>query len=70
MDHLGATGNFPEGKICKDDEGEIRLAITAVKEKNVVLVEFGKPVKWLGLPKEEALGLADLLKKHAEKLDS
>jgi hypothetical protein len=69
MEKLGATGEFPQGKICKDDEGEIRLAVAAVKEQGVVAIDFGTPVKWLALPKKEALEFAEIIRKNAEKLD-
>lgn len=68
MNNLGATGEFPQGKICKDDEGEIRLAVGAVKDKGVVAIDFGTPVKWLALPKKEALEFAEIIKNNAEKL--
>jgi len=59
---------FPEGKIKKDDEGALAFRIAADQEKKVVVIDFGKQVSWLGLPKAEALGLAELLKAHAETL--
>jgi len=61
MEKLGPTGEFPEGKIDKSDEGEIRFAIAADKSNGVVVIDFGKPVKWLGLPKEKALELGRVL---------
>ena len=42
---LGATGEFPEGKVNEHDEGEITLAV--VSREGKVFVEFGKPVAWL-----------------------
>ena len=62
----GATGIYPQGKMRSDDEGEIKLAIA--HDANNVLVNFGKPVAWLGLPPKEALQLADLLETHARAL--
>jgi len=64
---LGATGRFPEGKIHDSDEGEIRFAVGS-KDGNVI-IEFGKPVAWLGLPPDLARELAVLLTKHADALD-
>lgn len=68
MEKLGATGDFPGGKLCEDDEGGLRLAVTAVPSKNLVYVDFGTPVKWLALPKKEALAIAEAIKTHAEGL--
>jgi hypothetical protein len=59
---------FPEGKIKNDDEGALAFRIATDPEKKIVVIDFGKQVTWLGLPKAEALGLANLLKEHAETL--
>jgi hypothetical protein len=63
---LGATGEFPDGKLNDDDEGELRLMIS--KEGDNVRIDFGKPISWLALPKEDALTFANLLIKRAEEL--
>ena len=60
---------FPEGKIRADDEGALAFRIAANPKTQNVIIDFGKQVTWMGLPKAEALGLADLLKAHAETLD-
>jgi len=65
--NLGATGRFPEGKIHASDEGELSFAVGA-KEGNVI-VEFGKPVAWIGLPPQLARDFADSLTKHADALE-
>lgn len=49
---LGATGNFPDGKLTSNDEGEIALGVTAYHGK--VIVNFGKPVVSLGMSPEQA----------------
>ena len=59
---VGATGKFPQGKIDPDDEGELRVAIT--REGDNVILNFGKPVAWLALPKDQVRGLISLLMKH------
>lgn len=59
---------FPEGKVRKDDEGALAFRIAADPSKDIVVIDFGKQVTWLGLPKAEALGLASLLIQHAESL--
>ena len=60
---VGATGEFPHGKLNESDEGEIRLAIGSFKG-NVILV-FGKPITWIGLPPHEARALAEKLREKA-----
>lgn len=61
---LGATGNFPKGKVSADDEGELRMAM-GNKEGKVIL-EFGKPIKWVGLDPSDADALIAGLTKHAK----
>lgn len=62
-ERLGASGRFPEGKLNENDEGELRLAVTSKDGK--VIVDFGKPVNWLGLSRDQAMEFAKLLRKHA-----
>jgi hypothetical protein len=61
---LGATGKFPQGRIDKMDEGELRLAI-GIAPDGMIRIEFGKPVAWLALSADDARNLAALLTKHA-----
>jgi hypothetical protein len=62
---LGATGNFPDGKLSDNDEGSLRMAIGYDKLNEIVHIEFGSPVAWLGLPPENAIQLALMMMKHA-----
>jgi hypothetical protein len=61
---LGATGQFPEGKLSRSNEGEIRMAIGWDEINKVVRVEFGTPITWFGLSQEEAVAMAHLLLRH------
>lgn len=63
---LGATGNYPRGKLNEEDEGGLRLAVRA--HDGVVMIAFGKEVSWLGLEKQDALQFAQAIIKHAESL--
>jgi hypothetical protein len=58
---LGATGEFPEGRLDECDEGELKIAVGA-KDSNVI-INFGKPVAWLALDAKRARSLAELLQK-------
>lgn len=62
---LGATGNFPKGKVNKEDQGEIRIALR--KEGRKIFIDFGKPVAWVGFESNEAIQLGTKLIKFAEK---
>lgn len=66
---LGATGRFPLGKMHADDEGELRLGIASDPEKNLIFVNFGKPVQFLGLEPKNAREIAKALREHARKVE-
>ena len=63
-----AQEHFSEGRLNKQDQGDLSFAIATDKKNSVVLVHFGKPVDWIGLPKQQALQLANLLINHAAEL--
>jgi hypothetical protein len=56
---LGATHTFPDGRARTDDEGAVRFAIG--ERENNVIIDFGTPVVWLGMPPEQAVAMAQLL---------
>lgn len=57
----GEIGAYPEGKLTKQDEGAIQFGVSA-KDGKVVL-DFGKPVAWIGMNPQQAADLAaDLFK--------
>lgn len=60
---LGPTGQFPEGKLTPEDEGEIRVGITHLDGK--VVMDFGKPTAWIGFTAEQADQMAAVLRTHA-----
>lgn len=63
-----AQEHFAEGRLNKQDQGDLSFAIASDKKNGVVLMHFGKPVVWAGLTKQEALRMADLLITHAAEL--
>lgn len=68
MDKLGPTGDYPHGKLSEDDEGGINVALShhiAPDGARMVRLDFGKPVAWLSLPREQAVAFALLILKHA-----
>ena len=64
--NLGETKEFPQGKLNKEDEGELRLAVGVTDSK--VVINFGKPVAWIGFDKEQALGLAKTIIERAYQI--
>ena len=66
----GPTGRFPDGKIRKDDNGEIEIRIGTDAKKEIVILDFGAQVSWLGFKPEQAVGLASgIIQKARELLD-
>jgi hypothetical protein len=65
---LGATGDFPHGKLSNDDEGGINVALSghlAPDGTPMVRLNFGQPVAWLSLPRDQAIQFAMAILKHA-----
>jgi hypothetical protein len=63
---VGATGNFPKGKLTKADEGEISFLVGAKNDK--VILQFGTPVAWMGMTPEQAVDLGEMLIQKAAKV--
>jgi len=64
---LGATGQFPEGKLNESDEGETRIAIT--HDKGKVVIDFGTATAWIGFTSTQAREIANALTHHADQID-
>ncbi len=56
---IGKTGLFPEGKLTPTDEGSIQFAL-GERDGNLI-INFGQPVYWLGMPPQQAVGLAEAI---------
>lgn len=61
---------YPEGRIGADDDGELAMVVRADIPKQTVIIDFGKPVVWLGLKPDDVRGLIELLQKHLELVES
>lgn len=61
----GPTGNYPDGKLSDDDDGEIQFGICHVERR--IIMNFDKPIKWIGFTRDQAIEVANALLKHAEK---
>jgi hypothetical protein len=66
---LGATGNYPDGKLNDDDEGEIAFAVGHTEAGKVVLDFGGTKVAWMATTPQQARQLARVLRKHADAVD-
>lgn len=57
----GAVGSFPDGQLGPNDEGSLQFGLSAVDGR--VVIDFGKPVRSLGMTPQEACDFAgDLVK--------
>ena len=57
---------YAHGKIYPGDEGEMHLAVY-IKD-DVVMIDFGKELTWIGLTKKELEPFIEVLKNNLEKL--
>ena len=63
VDEMGATGEFPDGKLTKSDDGALHFAVGHTDGK--VVIDFGTPTAWVGMEPEQAVELAECLLSHA-----
>ena len=56
---FGATGEFPKGRLNKDDEGELTFGVA--RDGDNVRIDFGTPVAWLVCPPKTAVDFAKAL---------
>lgn len=68
-DELGPTGRFPKGKLSVDDKGELAVGLAIDEKKGTIIMDFGVPIKWIGMSPEEAMVLADALINLAHTLN-
>ncbi len=72
MPELGPTGKFPEGKINKDDQGEIKLKVGTIVDPNTketkVMVDFGRQVARFAMTANQAMEFAKTIRKKAKKV--
>lgn len=66
---LGATGEFPLGKLNEDDEGAVNIGIAADHANNRVVIQFAKPMSWMAFDPASCRALALLLCAKADDLD-
>lgn len=66
-ENLGATGQFPRGKLNEHDEGELRMAV--VMKDDHVMLYFGKPIAWLGLDPVTARAMGQSMIEKANEIE-
>ena len=65
--NLGPTGKFPHGKLTDDDAGQIQFSVGRKDDR--VIMDFGTPVKWIGMTADDAREVGRALIKHAKKIN-
>ncbi len=68
LQQIGPTGEFPDGKMYPEDQGELTLAIGLDEEKKLVVMLFGTSLTHLGMQPEQAIAIADNLINQAHEL--
>lgn len=70
---LGATGRFPDGKIVREDQGEIKISIGVANRisgaPHSIVMHFGKEVAWIGFTAAQAREIAKTLVANADALE-
>lgn len=58
-------GEYPDGRLNDDDAGAIAMAVGVNNDR--VVIQFPKPVTWVGMTGDQAMQLASDLMKHARR---
>ncbi len=61
---LGPTGKFPDGKLNKNDHGELAFGIRKTQD-GLIEMYFTTPITWLAMPPHQAIELAKILLRTA-----
>lgn len=56
-----AKREYTRGRLGAEDEGALALAVAADKRTRTVVIDFGKPVSWVGLGPSDVNNLIGLL---------
>ncbi len=65
-----ARRQYPEGRMGAGDDGALAFAVAADRRHGTVVVNFTKPVAWLGMSAADARRMAELLLSKAAELDA
>lgn len=63
-----AKRQYEHGRLNADDDGALAMAVAADLKHQRIIIDFGKPVNWLGLRVEEAQGLINMLMQKIREL--
>lgn len=60
---------YSQGRVSMTDDGDLSYAIAADLAKGIVIIDFTKPVEWLGLDVRSCRNMAQLLIEQANNLE-
>lgn len=59
---------YSQGRISPQDDGDLAFAIAADKGHGTVVIDFGKPVTWIGLKPDDVARLVKVLVEKAQEV--
>lgn len=65
-----AKRSWSDGRIGPHDDGDLAFAIGPHPDKELVVIDFGKPVEFIACPPQQAIELAQALIKHARAIST
>ncbi|TXI12378.1 MAG: hypothetical protein E6Q76_01125 [Rhizobium sp.] len=75
INRLAAQGDgtakraYPGGRMGADDEGELVFAVGVNERHRTVVLNFNKPVAWMGMSADDARRLAAMLVEKANAIE-
>lgn len=61
---------WPDGRLSGDDDGSIAFKVGGDPDKNLVVVDFGKPVTWTAMSPADAVQFAQMLIRAARAVST
>ncbi|RLC88844.1 MAG: hypothetical protein DRJ03_00985 [Chloroflexi bacterium] len=61
------TDQYPEGKLNETDEGALQFKIGHTPDYQRIIIDFGKPVAWVGMGVKDAENVARGLMQHIKQ---
>ena len=63
-----ARRSWSNGRVGPEDDGDLAIAIGKHPKEELVMIDFGKQVSFIGMPPQQAIDLAMMIVKHAKSI--
>lgn len=63
-----AERSYSNGRKGANDDGDLAFVIASDRDEQIVKIDFGKPVAFIGMPPQQAVELAQMLIRHARSI--